>query len=112
MSTSEVQMAMEPAARIEGNDAGRASRVSIQVFCHRQLMTAGAAEDGFLGKSVLRPDCMPAATGFRVAGMAGKPFFAAEKLDCNPVGFSMVMEAPGLFIDDRAMYFVSMNNQC
>jgi hypothetical protein len=54
---------------------------------------------------------MPSAAGFRVAGMAGKPFSAAEKLDRNPVGFSVVMAAPGLFIDDRAMYFMSMNIQ-
>ena len=110
MSIFKIQMVVELAARIEGSTAGRAIRGSVQVFCHRQLMSAGTAEDGFLGKSVLRPDRMPATAGFRMAGMAGKPLAAAEKLDRNPVGLAVVMAAPGLTVDDSALYFMPMNN--
>ncbi len=111
MSIFKIQMVVELAARIEGSTAGRAIRGSVQVFCHRQLMSAGTAEDGFLGKSVLRPDCMPATAGFRMAGMAGKPLSAAEKLDRNPVGFTVIMAASGLFVNHCALNVMPMNIQ-
>lgn len=52
---------------------------------------------------------MPAAAGFRMAGVAGEPFPATKKLDRNPVSLAVVMAAPGFSIDDRAAHFVSMD---
>lgn len=110
LSSFKIQMAVELAAGVEWNPAGRAFRSSIEVFSDGQLLSAGAAEDGLLGEPFCRPDRMSAAAGLRVAGVAGKPLAAAEKLDCNPVGLAVVMAAPGLTVDDSAVYFMPMNH--
>lgn len=94
-----IQFAMQAAARVESSPALRTVVPAVQVFPYRQFFMTMPAQDRFFRETYPRPYLRPAAAFFSMALMAGEIFAAAEKFDCNSIGFLMIVPAAGFLID-------------
>lgn len=68
------------------------------------MVTASAAEDGFLVPFFLRPNCRLVVCDCRVAVKARKPLSAAFKFDRDNIYFAVVMSTAGFGIHVDALY--------
>ena len=98
-----VEMAVGVAAGIEAGVAGGALAVAGEIFGDRELVAAGAAEDGGLVEFGGRPDLGRVIGQGVVAVAAGVIGFAAAHLDGDDVQLAVPMGAAGLRVEIEAM---------
>lgn len=90
---------MEAAAGIKRCRAGRACGCAVQIFIHREFMSARAAKHCFFMKLRFWPNLVRSAADGLVAFKTGEILSAAIEFNGNPVDFRMVMNTTGFAID-------------